>query len=129
MAFVPKVARRTFTKCVTVVAALLRKQSLRLAVYLDNWLNLNALKISILRDGQKLLSILIELGFMINPSVCQGTYETYSTVSFYFWKPSSRDLPNPSKIAISETPRQHGVQLQQTFLRAKLFNSHWPKSI
>lgn len=66
MAFGPKVAPRTFTKVVSVVAAHVRKQSLRLAVYLDDWLGLNALMQNLLQDREKLLSLLVNLGFIIN---------------------------------------------------------------
>ena len=66
MAFGPKVAPRTFTKCVTVVAAFLRQQSLKLSVYLDDWLGLNATKRGLLQDREKLLNLLIDLGFIIN---------------------------------------------------------------
>ena len=40
--FGPKTSPRVFTKIVTVTAAYLRMQSIRLAVYLDDWLALNA---------------------------------------------------------------------------------------
>ena len=39
--FDPTSAPRVFTKIVAVVAAYLRQQNLRLAVYLDDWLGLN----------------------------------------------------------------------------------------
>jgi len=49
MAFGPKVAPTTFTKCVTVVAAFLRQQSLKLSLYLDDRLGLNATKRGLLQ--------------------------------------------------------------------------------
>jgi len=66
MAFDPKVAPTTFTKCVTVVAAFLRQQSLKLSVYLDDRLGLNATKRGLLQYREKLLNLMIDLGFNIN---------------------------------------------------------------
>ena len=66
MAFGPKVAPKNFTKLITVVAAHVRKQSLRLAAYLDDWLGLNATKQMLLQDRGKLINLLLDLGFIIN---------------------------------------------------------------
>ncbi|WAR11995.1 hypothetical protein MAR_026175 [Mya arenaria] len=66
MAFGPKVAPRTFTKLVAVVAADVRKQSLRLAVYHDDRLGLNANRQNIVQDQRTLLILLTNLGFIIN---------------------------------------------------------------
>ena len=55
-----------FTKVVSVVAAHLRMQSIRLAVYLDDWLALNAIRRLLLQDREKILNLLSQLGFLIN---------------------------------------------------------------
>lgn len=64
--FVPKSAPRTFTKVVVVVTAYLRRQSLRLAVYLDDWLGLKASRQRLLEELSKMIELLLELGFIIN---------------------------------------------------------------
>ena len=66
LAFGPKTSPRVFTKVVSVVAAHLRKQSIRLAVYLDDWLALNAVRKLLLRDRQVVLNLLSRLGFLVN---------------------------------------------------------------
>ena len=66
MCFGPTSAPRVFTKLVSVVAAYLRIQNVRLAVYLDGWLNLNQNKCSLLQDRELCLNLLVSLGFMIN---------------------------------------------------------------
>ena len=66
MCFGPTSAPRVFTKLVSVVAAYLRIQNDRLAVYLDDWLNLNQNKCSLLQDRKLCLNLLVSLGFMIN---------------------------------------------------------------
>jgi ribonuclease HI len=64
--FGPTSAPRVFTKIVAVVASYLRQQNLRLAVYLDDWLGLNALRNRLLQDLSKMINLLIQLGFIIN---------------------------------------------------------------
>ena len=66
LAFGPKTSPRVFTKVVSVVAAHLRMQSIRLAVYLDDWLALNAIRRLLLQDREKILNLLSQLGFLIN---------------------------------------------------------------
>ena len=66
LAFGPKTSPRVFTKVVAVVAAHLRMQSIRLAVYLDDWLALNAIRQMLLRDRKRILELLSQLGFLIN---------------------------------------------------------------
>ena len=58
MCFGPTCAPRVFTKLVAVVAAHLHKQNVRLAVYLDDWLNLNQIRHQLLQDRGKCLSLL-----------------------------------------------------------------------
>jgi hypothetical protein len=53
-----------FTKVVAVVAAFLRQQNLRLAVYLDDWLGLNSLHENLLHDLSRMISVIIHLGFL-----------------------------------------------------------------
>ena len=65
LAFGPKTSQRVFTKVVSVVAAYLRMQSIRLAVYLDDWLALNAVRKLLLRDRQVILNLLSRLGFLV----------------------------------------------------------------
>ena len=49
-----------------VAAAHLRMQSIRLAVYLDDWLALNARRRLLLKNREVILSLLSRLGFLIN---------------------------------------------------------------
>ncbi|XP_060594733.1 uncharacterized protein LOC132749068 [Ruditapes philippinarum] len=60
------VAPRVFTKIVSVVAAHLRTQNIRLAVYLDDWLCLNQIHQHLLKDQYVCLNLLIKLGFLVN---------------------------------------------------------------
>lgn len=66
MCFGPTVAPRVFTKIVSVVAAHLRTQNIRLAVYLDDWLCLNQIHQHLLKDQYVCLNLLIKLGFLVN---------------------------------------------------------------
>ncbi|XP_060587193.1 uncharacterized protein LOC132742746 [Ruditapes philippinarum] len=66
MCFGPTVAPRVFTKIVSVVAAHLRTQIIRLAVYLDDWLCLNQIHQHLLKDQYVCLNLLIKLGFLVN---------------------------------------------------------------
>lgn len=66
LAFGPKTSPRVFTKVVAVVAAHLRMQSIRLSVYLDDWLAVNALRKTLLKDRENMLNLLSRLGFLIN---------------------------------------------------------------
>ena len=54
LAFGPKTSPRVFTKVVAVAAAHLRMQSIRLAVYLDDWLALNAIREMLLKDRNRM---------------------------------------------------------------------------
>jgi len=63
MCFGPTSAPRTWTK---LVSAYLRTMNIRLAVYLDDWLNLNQIKQSLIQDKTQCLYLLVSLGFMIN---------------------------------------------------------------
>ena len=64
--FGPTVAPRVFTKVTSVVAAHLRKQSICLATYLDDWLVLNQIRRMLWQDRFIVLSLLFRLGFIIN---------------------------------------------------------------
>ena len=66
LAFGPKTSPRVFTKIVAVAAAHLRMQSIRLAVYLDDWLALNAKKRFLLKNREIILSLFSRLGFLVN---------------------------------------------------------------
>ena len=66
LAFGPKTSPRVFTKIVAVAAAHLKMQSIRLAVYLDDWLALNARRRFLLENREAILSLLSRLGFLIN---------------------------------------------------------------
>ena len=57
---------RVFTKIVAVAAAHLRMQIIRLAVYLDDWLALNARRRFLLKNREVILSFLSRLGYLIN---------------------------------------------------------------
>ena len=69
--FGPTSAPRTFTKVTAVIAAYVRRRGLRLAVYLDDWLGLNAMKTRLLQDRTLLITLLAELGFIINTKKSQ----------------------------------------------------------
>ena len=71
LAFGPKTPPRVFTKVVSVVAAHLRMQNIRLAVYLYDWLALNAIRRLLLQDRQKILNLLSQLGFLVNAEKSQ----------------------------------------------------------
>lgn len=65
LCFGPTLAPRTFTKVVSVIAAHLRLQNVRLAVYLDDWFIINQLRKLLLLDKEKTLNLLVRLGLMI----------------------------------------------------------------
>ena len=64
--FCPSQAPRNFTKIVTVIAAYLRMQNLRLAVYLDDWFLVNQIRPLPIKDKIRTINLLFELGFLIN---------------------------------------------------------------
>ena len=64
--FGPKVSARVFTKIVSVVAGYLRMQNLRLAVYLDDWFLLNAVREILIQNRRVMLNLLSRLGFLVN---------------------------------------------------------------
>lgn len=66
LCFGPTSAPRVFTKIVSVVAAHLRSQNVRLAVYLDDWMSVNQEKQALLQDRELMLNLLTRLGFIIN---------------------------------------------------------------
>ena len=66
LCFGPSTAPRVFSKVISVIAAHLRAQNIRLASYLDDWLALNQLKRLLLQDREKCLNLLVALGFIIN---------------------------------------------------------------
>ena len=66
LCFGPTIAPRAFTKVVSVVAAHLRMQNVRLAVYLDDWFLVNQLRNMLIADKKRALNLLVDLGFMIN---------------------------------------------------------------
>ncbi|VDI09965.1 Hypothetical predicted protein [Mytilus galloprovincialis] len=66
MCFGPTCAPRIFTKIVSVVAAYLRAQNVRMVVYLDDWMIINQDKIQLLKDREKCLNLIVSLGFIIN---------------------------------------------------------------
>jgi mRNA-degrading endonuclease HigB of HigAB toxin-antitoxin module len=66
LCFGPTVSPRVFTKVIAVIAEYLRSKAIRLAVYLDDWLFLNQKLAAILKDREFTLSLLVELGFIVN---------------------------------------------------------------
>ncbi|XP_045202612.2 uncharacterized protein LOC123556081 [Mercenaria mercenaria] len=66
LCFGPTVAPRVFTKITSVVATHLRKLSIRLATYLDDWLSLNKMRHRLLENRITILNLLFELGFIVN---------------------------------------------------------------
>ncbi|VDI47874.1 Hypothetical predicted protein [Mytilus galloprovincialis] len=66
LCFGPTSSPRVFTKVVSVVAAHLRKQNIRLAVYLDDWMCVNQFQQKLVIDREIMLNLLVRLGFLIN---------------------------------------------------------------
>ncbi|VDI64057.1 Hypothetical predicted protein, partial [Mytilus galloprovincialis] len=64
--FGPTSAPRVFTKVVSVVAAHLRAQGIRLVVYLDDWFLVNQSSLMLVQDREIVLNLLVKLGFIIN---------------------------------------------------------------
>ena len=71
MCFGPTQAPRVFMNVVSVVTAYLRMHNIRLVAYLDDWLILNNQKEMLLRDREKVLNLLTQLGFIINAQKSQ----------------------------------------------------------
>ena len=65
LCFSPTLAPRVFTKMVSAIAAHLRLQNVRLAVYLDDWFVINQLRKLLLQDKEKVLNLLVRLGLVI----------------------------------------------------------------
>lgn len=89
LCFGPSQAPRVFTKIVTVVAAHLRIQNIRLATYLDDWLLVNAQEKMLISDREKTLNLLIKLGFIVNlqkSSLIPSQEITYIGALFNFKK-------------------------------------------
>ncbi len=68
LCFGPTSAPRVFSKIIAVVAAYLRKWSIRLATYLDDWIVLKQTVHGLILDRTRILRTLVELGFIINLS-------------------------------------------------------------
>lgn len=66
LCFGPSQAPRAFTKVISVVAAYLRMLNVHLASYLDDWLVVKSQKIALLSDQKTTVSLLLQLGFIIN---------------------------------------------------------------
>ncbi|VDH94104.1 Hypothetical predicted protein [Mytilus galloprovincialis] len=64
--FGPTSAPRVFTKVVSVEAAHLRAQDIRLEVYLDDWFLVNQSSLMLVQDREIVLNLLVKLGFIIN---------------------------------------------------------------
>ena len=79
-------APRNFTKIVTVIAAHLRMQNLRMAVYLDDWFLVNQVKQMLILNKRKALNLLADLGFLINlekSSLIPSQHITYIGAVFH----------------------------------------------
>jgi hypothetical protein len=66
MAFGLAPAPRIFTKILKTVMAFLRRQGIRLVIYLDDILILNESKIGLKADVNTVIDLLQSLGFLIN---------------------------------------------------------------
>ena len=66
LAFGPKTSPWVFTKVVSVLAGNLRMQNLRLAVYLDDWFLLNAVRNKLVVVRDLAFNLLTRLGFIVN---------------------------------------------------------------
>ncbi len=64
--FGPTSSPRVFTKIVTVLAAHFRVHNVRLATYLDDWFVVDQNKQMLLVDREKVLNLLLNMGFIIN---------------------------------------------------------------
>ena len=90
--FGPTVAPRVFIKVTSVVAAHLRKQSILLATYLDDWLVLNQIRRMLWQDRFIVVSLLFRLGFIINKEKSKVSSQSGSNIhrgSFHVGKGSS----------------------------------------
>ena len=84
---------------VAVVAAHLSMQSLRLAVYLDDRLALNAIRQMLLRDRKRILELLSQQGFLINSE--KSNLEPTQDITYIggrFWLDKGIVLPTPDRM-------------------------------
>ena len=65
LCFGSTLAPRVFTKMVSAIAAHLRLQNVRLAVFLDDWFVINQLRKLLLQDKEKVLNLLVRLALVI----------------------------------------------------------------
>ena len=80
MCFRPTQAPRVFTKIVSVVAAYLRIQNIRIATYLDDWLITSYNRHQVLSDREKTLNLLVQLGFIVN--INKSTLEPTQKITY-----------------------------------------------
>ena len=80
MCFGPTQAPRVFTKIVSVVAAYLRIQNIRIATYLDDWLITSYNRHQVLSDREKTLNLLVQLGFIVN--IKKSTLEPTQKITY-----------------------------------------------
>ena len=66
LCFGPTAAPRVSTNIVSILAALLRSQNIRIAVFLGDWFLLNQSHRYFLQDREKCVNLLISLGFIMN---------------------------------------------------------------
>ncbi|XP_053403191.1 uncharacterized protein LOC128558294 [Mercenaria mercenaria] len=71
LCFGPTSAPMVFVKVTSVVVAHLRKHNIRLASYLDDWLAANKERKYLLEDRSSILSLLYQLGFIVNKTKSQ----------------------------------------------------------
>ena len=99
MSFGPTVAQRVYAKVTAVEAAHLRVQGIRLATYLDDWLDLNQIQKMLWKDRITILSLRFQLGFIENKTKsnfvpCQDM--TY--IGGHFLLAQGLDLPTPERV-------------------------------
>ena len=80
LCFGPTPAPIVSTNIVSIIAALLRSQNIRIAVFLDDWFLVNQSHRYFLQDREKCVNLLISLGFIMNTE--KSNVETIRKLQF-----------------------------------------------
>lgn len=115
LAFGPKTSPRVFTKVVSVLAGYLRMQNLRLAVYLDDWFLLNAVRSKLIVDRDLALNLLARLGFIVNREKSQlQPSQQIVYIGGFFQLDKGLVLPTPDRVEKIELAVNKILQRQVT---------------
>ena len=99
LCFGPTSSPRIFTKIISVVAAHLRKQSIRMAVYLDDWFSVNQSKEILFHDQEKMVNLLDRLGFIINAEKSELTpSQNITYIGALFHLNQGKVFPTPERL-------------------------------